>query len=1029
MPPRGVGAQMASRTHVLLILALAGSVALLLAGSCLAEKSTYYDDGLVIDRDTTWRDGTWQVNETFEIASGRLTLINVTLNLAASNGRPVWNLASAASIMATDSVINSQGGYVEGDLWGDARFVSCQFTVFNRFHDMGAWVTVRSDSFVMEKCTLDGWDLTILGGASIDDCVFTLFYRGIQLGDPRSTEPPSYDVTVNRVNLTGDRRCMGPLVHGPGSGPSTCSAVFRNSEFYLVEGSISVNAFPGAGSVLFEGCSVATSGLGFNMDDCGPAVAVRDCDFEGGTGIKVVTASSGAPGLVDLRMDVLDCGLDIRGDSPLTRVLNSTIRSSFMAVRSEAGAVEVRDCHITSLTYDFRVFQGHVEVVGTTHGYKAECDGGSFVRENRTLAIDSVAWLGGPAITRGQLGFVGPSGIAIGDTVGVLSPSVNLTHWFVSATSLLWVNETMAVHGEDGIEFYSGAIDFRSLGSMDVRIVDHWAPVGVVATPSEGRLLDVSTVAVQGTFDERGSGIDQVRMRRAGGDWVVADLSDGSVFSATLTGLVEGGNSIELELLDIAGGRSLTFVNVTVDTLPPAIVVLSPGALTRVVPVVLTGMTEPGSTVLVNGVEVTVTEEGGFTADLGSDDGTLQVDIVATDAAGHENSTSLTIVVDFTPPELTVAAPLQGSWVSSSEFEVSGTIEPGAIVSVNGWPPAVTGNQFSIVVSGDDGPFDLEVVAVDAAGNEVRVWLTVHIDTQAPNLFVDGPVEGQVSSDRDVTFTGTLYEQNPVTLTVGGEGVTVLDGVWTVTLRLAEGPNTVEVVATDGAGHVSSLVRTVVVDSITPVMTATLVIGDEEHDASEPTVRTRATDAFLRVYLSEACTVTVSGLKPVQAKEGTNRITLPLGDNVVVTVSVMATDPAGHSAVPVSWTVTVDNLAPLIEVAEPADGAVVGADRVQLRGTTEPGADLSIDGVNVPVGSDGSFSIILELVEGANVFELSAADDLGNVATLDLSVQYAPSRPGDGGEDGAPLWMVPLGAVLALGGVASVLMLRRRSGA
>ncbi len=1018
---------MVPRNHIVLVLALAGGIALLLAGGCLAKSTTYFDDGLIIDRDTTWRDGTWQVNETFEISAGRLTLINATLNLAASNGKPVWTVAHGASVVATDSVLNSQGGYVGGEFRGDARFVSCEFSVFNRFHEMGAWITVLSDSFVLEKCTLDGWDLTILGDATIEDCVFTLFYRGIQLGDPQATEPPSYHVTLNRVNLTGDRRCWGPLVQGPGSDPSDCSVTVRNSEFNLVEGSITLSDFPADGSVLFEGCKVVTSGLGFYMLDSGPAVSVRDCDFEGGTGVKVFTASSGAPGFEGLWMDVLDFGMDILGDAPLTVVLNCTIRSSFVGIRAEAGAVEVRDSHIDALTFDFRVFRGHVEVIGTTHGYDAECQDDAYVRENRSLAIGSVAWLDGPAIDDGLLGFVDVGGRVMGDTVAVGVGMVNLTHWFVTATSIRWVNETVAVHDADGMTFSSEPIDFRLLVSMDVRIVDDWAPVGSLDTPSDGELLGTSSVRVEGTFDERGSGIDLVKMRFPGSGWVEAGIAPGQTFSADLTGLGEGDHTIELEFLDLAGGRSLVFVNVTVDTLPPAIVVISPGALTNQVPVVLRGVTEPGSSVIVNDIDVPVSDGGEFSMDLGSSDGTILVEILVTDGAGHVNSTSLTVVVDTIPPDLEVTSPLPGAWVTSSEFEVSGTLEPGAVVTVNGWEPVVEGDHFSIAIPGFEGTFEVEVLAVDAAGNEERLSFMVNIDTEAPNLFVDKPGEEHVSPVDDVVFSGTLYEEHLQSLTVGGEAVSVLEGVWTVTLHLPEGMNGVEIVATDRAGHSSRVVRNVLVDSIDPVMTATLVIGGEEHEVSDPIVRTRDTDAFLRVYLSEACTVTVTGLKPIQAIAGSNRITLPLADNVALTITVMATDAAGHGSGAATWTVTVDNLPPGIAIAEPRQGAVLETSTVAMVGTTEPGSVLSVDGVNLQVGDDGSFSVTLDLVEGENVFRLSARDDLGNEAKMDLFVTYSPPEPESEDDGGVSLWLLGVGVALAAAGAAAVVMLRRRA--
>jgi hypothetical protein len=53
---------------------------------------------------------------------------------------------------------------------------------------------------------------------------------------------------------------------------------------------------------------------------------------------------------------------------------------------------------------------------------------------------------------------------------------------------------------------------------------------------------------------------------------------------------------------------------------------------------------------------------------------------------------------------------------------------------------------------------------------------------------------------------------------------------------------------------------------------------------------------------------------------------------------------------------------------------------VDLKGRTEPGARLKVNGQKVPVAKDGSFTLAVTLKEGVNLFTVEAADPAGNTA-------------------------------------------------
>jgi len=128
-------------------------------------------------------------------------------------------------------------------------------------------------------------------------------------------------------------------------------------------------------------------------------------------------------------------------------------------------------------------------------------------------------------------------------------------------------------------------------------------------------------------------------------------------------------------------------IDFKVDTTVPPITIISPksdqinGSFT-----VLSGSTEVGAIVTINGNYVPVDQSGKFSV-IVSGNGTKTFKIVAVDPAG--NSASKTIVLNFNavpqnPPELDIISPQGGTTVYMSDLVVSGKTDPGATVTVNG---------------------------------------------------------------------------------------------------------------------------------------------------------------------------------------------------------------------------------------------------------------------------------------------------------------------------------------------------------
>lgn len=120
-----------------------------------------------------------------------------------------------------------------------------------------------------------------------------------------------------------------------------------------------------------------------------------------------------------------------------------------------------------------------------------------------------------------------------------------------------------------------------------------------------------------------------------------------------------------------------------------------------------------------------------------------------------------------------------------------------------------------------DGQHTIKVDASDHDGNaSIQTSVTFKIDTVAPTLNVTSPTENFITNQSSITVEGTTNDvtSSPVTVTINDEPVTVQsNGTFSKQITLSEGENTITVVATDGAGKSTTVVRHVTLDTGGPV--------------------------------------------------------------------------------------------------------------------------------------------------------------------------------------------------------------------
>ncbi|MCX8173285.1 MAG: hypothetical protein N3F63_01560 [Thermoplasmata archaeon] len=281
---------------------------------------------------------------------------------------------------------------------------------------------------------------------------------------------------------------------------------------------------------------------------------------------------------------------------------------------------------------------------------------------------------------------------------------------------------------------------------------------------------------------------------------VPAETEDPGIFFCGIH-LIEGWNVVEVKAVDVAGNVAIDRRNVCLDSSPPPLTITFPatGYITRSPYITVTGVSEYGARVTVNGVSAAPDLTGKFAAGITlPEEGENQVEVIATDSAGNENRFSFVAVLDRTPPEITLdpVEPL----TASSVITISGMVRDAYLdpyVYVNAMKVQVIGQKFSVPVLLSEGTNAVKIAAMDMAGNVNTRFLTVTLDTTPPplNLTLPDKVTLAKITINGSTEPGAKLWINNVSVYVNPQGN------FSYVLNLTKGVNFVTVKVSDTAGN------------------------------------------------------------------------------------------------------------------------------------------------------------------------------------------------------------------------------------
>jgi DNA-binding beta-propeller fold protein YncE len=380
--------------------------------------------------------------------------------------------------------------------------------------------------------------------------------------------------------------------------------------------------------------------------------------------------------------------------------------------------------------------------------------------------------------------------------------------------------------------------------------------------------------------------------------------------------------------------------------------------------------------------------------------GNNQFTVTATDTQGNSTTASVTAFVIATTgntPVTPLSVDALPSLTATAAQTLSGTVQPGSSVSVNGIPASVSGSLWSYQTTLNQGVNSFLIQAAHPAFIDATASINITLNGVAPVLNLATLPNGSTTSSQLLSLSGTVVDSLPcvVNILVNGQSlpaIPVVGGAFSAGAFLAVGNNAVEVKASDAAGNQSPVSR-FTVNFVPSAPQISIGFPDGSSSAGSSLKITGSASAGSVVALS------VSGASVPVSLSGTSwsaLLTLAPGPN-----TVLASATLGGVTSLARANINFDPQAPPLAISSPAQNAVLTGgpgQSVGVTGTSGPGISLlaTLDGASLPVSvaPSGNFSVaLLNLGIGSHTVALTAIDALGNSSSALRTIVVSDPTP------------------------------------
>jgi flagellar hook assembly protein FlgD len=248
-------------------------------------------------------------------------------------------------------------------------------------------------------------------------------------------------------------------------------------------------------------------------------------------------------------------------------------------------------------------------------------------------------------------------------------------------------------------------------------------------------------------------------------------------------------------------------------------------------------------------------------------------------------SQGITLQVDTQPPTLRLVNFPDGLRVREPALGVQGLTDSDTAVWVTGNPQPIgvdSQGRFSFQHRLVEGENQVEIRAVDPAGNSTRLARQITLVTTPPEVDISAPVDDEWTNQALATVNGQAPPGSTLEINDRQVGVNA-DGSFQYEMLLEEGDNLIRVIATDDVGNITTQERLVHLKTRPPSLALNVEEGSTVGDATLQV--TGRTDGGATVMVNGQV-VPVSALGDFQAM-----LNLFQGDNLI---QAEARDQAGN---------------------------------------------------------------------------------------------------------------------------------------
>lgn len=316
------------------------------------------------------------------------------------------------------------------------------------------------------------------------------------------------------------------------------------------------------------------------------------------------------------------------------------------------------------------------------------------------------------------------------------------------------------------------------------------------------------------------------------------------------------------------------------------------------------------------------------------------------------------------------------------------------------------------------GPHNITYWSIDNAMNEEKRHTTFFsIDGDAPTttLTFDGPSVNKEGTDTIFVSASTVISMTPLDPGSGVDRtVMMLDGVpmqYIGPMKLTKGGSHIlKYYSVDNLGQQEPETNTSLVTDIWAPNT--VPSGPTGYQRNSVTIELLGVD-LESGYQGSFYRIVKQGEPPLNFVNGSEVVLEAKDDHSmdgVYRVDFYSVDQVGNREPTRSVQVIIDTT-PVLAVSSKSQ--TVDNSRFVLKGTTEPGATLLVNGKQVLVKPDGSFAYTMELGKGKNKIVVAMNDAAGNTANEQRTITYTPKAS-------LPGWVMPAVIVIILAVVAAI---------